>query len=247
MSVSSANLKLARANRHIRDLENLCEAFIAENPHRLVCENDPKNRMAFVRVVVTKQIPMEASTIIGDALHNLRSSLDHLAAIAIRHAGNQPTRETQFPVGGTPADLEAAIPRKLHGASDAFIRFVREAKPYRDGGDGVVFPLSRLDNLDKHDSIIPSLSVHRVHNIVLSATNPNGCQLHMTVGVVEARGGSINLAAMQPGATMELNKDTYGSFQIEFQQTGILDGEPIIDTLKAFSARCSQIVSTATF
>jgi len=88
VDITGSKLKLARANRHIRDLENLFETFICENPHRIEVDNNS------VSVVFDKAIPSESSTIIGDALHNMRSALDILVSEALRSNGNTPEFNT---------------------------------------------------------------------------------------------------------------------------------------------------------
>ena len=71
--------KLNRADRHIVDLGDLVERFLTSQPfavERVVSED---GRRHVVRWTRTAEIPVEISLVAGDAVHNLRSALDHLA------------------------------------------------------------------------------------------------------------------------------------------------------------------------
>ena len=75
----SAEAKVKRAEKHIRDLKAECDVFLKRNPYRRVAQENPETgeRVTVFRVVETA--PDQISLVLGDAIHNLRSSLDHLA------------------------------------------------------------------------------------------------------------------------------------------------------------------------
>jgi hypothetical protein len=104
-------LKIERGKRHIEELRGEVSRFLAEQPYRLVVEADTDP--AFQRLVLDNvtAFPKEIPLILGDAIHNLRAALDHLACILVRENG-QPDNDVYFPV----VKNAAALPARLHSA-----------------------------------------------------------------------------------------------------------------------------------
>lgn len=95
---------------------------------------------------------------IGDAIHNLRSALDHLACDAVR-LNHRSTKDVYFPFGTTAETLEDQIVRKnFNRASPEAIQLLREQEPWR-GGRLALRAVHDLDVKDKHELIIPVMSV----------------------------------------------------------------------------------------
>ena len=87
--------KLDRAKTHLDELQRLVSDYQAR-AHELVEEESGDPRTVTLRLRLHEPIPLVFSLIIGDIVHNLRSSLDNLAyELARRHAG-----------GDLPPDLE---------------------------------------------------------------------------------------------------------------------------------------------
>ena len=59
-------LKIARAKRHIADLEHLIEAFFSDNPYRIGMDNCPDTGGLRVLAEFGRPLPNDAATIIGD-------------------------------------------------------------------------------------------------------------------------------------------------------------------------------------
>ena len=87
--LAGVRLKIERAKKHINDLEADIRAFRGGNPYRVVTDEHPRTGDITYRLSITKDIPIEWSAIIGDFVHNLRSSLDLLACALIRANHNQ--------------------------------------------------------------------------------------------------------------------------------------------------------------
>src|SRR4051812_10723750 len=91
--------KLQRAKEHMQLLGAVVEAWRKTNPVRLVRDFDLDAGVLSYRVRV--QSPSDAiPLILGDALHNFHSTLDHLAwqlALLGPHGGKPPTGST-FPI-----------------------------------------------------------------------------------------------------------------------------------------------------
>src|ERR1700719_482762 len=79
-SFDSARLKIQRANRHIENLQAVLTEFSAGKFYEFVVDGKPG---ALVTRLL-KPFPDDIPLIIGDAVHNLRSALDHLVTAIVQ-------------------------------------------------------------------------------------------------------------------------------------------------------------------
>lgn len=78
--LSRIRLKIERAKKHIREFEQRLEAFRLRNPYGFMREDDPNTGERIYKVRVSEEPPVEDLALIaGDAIHQTRSALDHLA------------------------------------------------------------------------------------------------------------------------------------------------------------------------
>jgi hypothetical protein len=110
--------------------------------------------------------PPELGLIAGDAIHNARSALDHLAVhIDARGAlladvpfTDDDEKQVQFPITTSPDKFNKAVARRLPHARHEAIDVIERFQPYNvcDSPDiAHIKLLSDLDNVDKHRSIAP--------------------------------------------------------------------------------------------
>jgi len=113
-----------------------------------------KNHLRFT-INENKVLSGEASLVIGDAIHNLRSALDVLLRQTIIRFGGTPEKRTTFPIRKGREELEAALGELEKKAALEICNLIRDdIKPYRDG-NYAIWALHHLDILDKHQFIIP--------------------------------------------------------------------------------------------
>jgi hypothetical protein len=98
--IHGIRLKIERAKKHIRDLDTAIQAFVLNKPYRLEVKPHPIAEIQHTTLYVAeiKPVPQEISLIVGDAIHNLRSALDHLAWQLVEAGGGTPDRNTYFPI-----------------------------------------------------------------------------------------------------------------------------------------------------
>jgi hypothetical protein len=156
----TSRLKIARARQHIFELETFISAFYEANPLRLMVEEgtDPsiQDQMCCWNVRGFTELPPQISIIIGDAVHNLRTSLDILAGDLVQlNSGNR--KNVYFPFAGSANDLDAQInDKKMCRASIDVQKLLRSMKPYK-GGNASLRVIHDLDARDKHSAIIASV------------------------------------------------------------------------------------------
>lgn len=152
--LSGPKLKIGRAKHHVDDIEATLKVFFEAKPYELAAEVDAMTGEEVWRVRIHKCLPRDLSTIVGDVAHNLRSALDQMVCGLVRANRRQVSGGNGFPISGTPHGFTQAKVGKLKNVSPRTNRFIGRLKPYR-GGNKALWLLSELNNMDKHNSIIP--------------------------------------------------------------------------------------------
>ena len=150
--VSRVRLKIKRAEKHIDDLEIAIQRFIDSKPYKIGAKPHPvvaiEHTTLFIEEV--KPVPNDIALILGDAIHNLRSALDHLAWQLVEAGGGTPSKETYFPICETPQQYASAlgkgeIKRMRTGAE----KVLSSVQPHQTS-DQTLWLLHQLDIVDKH-------------------------------------------------------------------------------------------------
>ncbi len=155
----SAWIKINRAKRHLGDLEREISAFHAREPYNVLIDVDTEPGQTLFRANFRETIPIAWGGIIGDIIHNLRAALDNAATGLTIHNGctsKSWLSATYFPMGSSKENFEAALKKKMRGASVRARRVVERLKPYQGGADA----FWRLHNLGRsRQALLLSLSV----------------------------------------------------------------------------------------
>ncbi len=164
LNLTGALGKLDRAAEHVRCLVGEVDAFQNDNPLRTFAEFEG-GRDFLVKVRVPQTPDLRWGVMLGDAVHNLRSALDHAAWELVQRnvrAGFKPAltekqeRSIQYPIGDDRARFDAAP--ILRFLTTRQIALLRRYQPYRRPWPEAS-PLSELawlDNTDKHRIVHPA-------------------------------------------------------------------------------------------
>ena len=159
-------VKVERANKHIFDLESACALSAGRDFHMkaFMLDSDsgskPKLKSSDIHLYEA-----EIPAIAGDAIHNLRSALDHLAyhlvAVGMLHRKRrtEPIYKVQFPIFHSLKEYEAGKMRKVEGMRSKAIQAIDALKPYKDGTDAL-WQIHRWDILDRHRDLL-GIGTHR--------------------------------------------------------------------------------------
>ncbi len=149
--------KMLRADKHLNALRRGIVSFVKVNPCAIVGQNEGNPARYVLRAQVAP-MPPDIAIIVGDAVHNLRSALDHLAWQLVISAGGSPDRFTQFPI------LLDALGKKgpcladvAGGISSGALALVESLQPYNRVDDPTLDPLAilaELSNFDKHRMVV---------------------------------------------------------------------------------------------
>jgi hypothetical protein len=152
--MKNPRLKVERAQSHIKSLIDLSSPLSKDlykvriTPAHSVAILAKPDRIHLIYEPI-RPIAETFALIIGDVVHNLRSSLDHCAAAVVSDiTGNPRDTRVYFPFWGKGQDLKSArgydsIEKALPQAA-VFIR--EEIKPCEDG-NGDLYAVTNLDNM----------------------------------------------------------------------------------------------------
>jgi hypothetical protein len=106
----------------------------------------------------------------GDAIHNLRVSLDHLAWQLVIAAGEAPNRDTCFPIRAAqpgPDHFGICLPDIKPGIPEVMRRTLEEVQPYKreKPANHDLATLHRLDISDKHRQLLVAV-LHISNNML---------------------------------------------------------------------------------
>ncbi len=233
-SVMEANLKIDRANSHIKEAETRILAYLETDFCSFREELDVQSGK-YRYGINTLPLPIDVSLAIGDAFGNLDASLDYLMTGAMRAKTGKPGTRVHFPVHETRDQLRKSFDS---GVAKAFPRLknfvVDKIQPYR-GGRLRVWETRRTNTINKHRLIIPTASVTRVEGFRLYNAEKNAL---VSDSVIEVEGGWLSMP-IGFAFKMEIESKGKPSARIAFSEGAeVFTGEPVIPTMR----QCSQLV-----
>lgn len=249
--------KLKRARKHLANLQSRSQKWLLDNAsHRRSTKKDP-DRPGYYQYSIHSScpnIPLDPfALIIGDVLHNLRSSLDHLVyALALNYTGSlseEVARNLQFPIFGDKdwngkmgvGNARFERNRKawigaIHPEAQAFIK---NLQPYHKGNafaEHALWKFHQLSNLDKHRLLLTSAS--RIGKVSL---DPAKCVNVDTESViVDFSGGPIktnteivrcSFLPINPDRKVDVN--FVPSLDIVFKCGSVVDEKRVLDVFAA--------------
>jgi hypothetical protein len=150
--------KVARAQQFINELRKEESAYRDSKPY--TCE--PLIDASGLSVTVTwRGVGLTPGCLIGDAIHNLRASLDLMASELARLNGKSDS-DVYFPFASDKDELEKSIQKRFRKAGEDAIALLKEFAPYR-GGNESLRAIHDLDIRDKHTALIVSGTTHSMH------------------------------------------------------------------------------------
>jgi hypothetical protein len=163
----SARLKVDRAKQHIRELEALSRN-IPDDSYTVTVEANPKTGIHSVKFSSNPLSPQFA-LVLGDAITNLRSSLDHVFAEA---TGVESERVGQsfFPIRENREGLIGSIQGRLkkRSISQPLCDLILDQVCAYQGGHPTLWALNKLANIDKHRLLI---AINAIIGVTVSYTH----------------------------------------------------------------------------
>lgn len=164
-NLDGVRVKLGRAKRHLDELRAALAPMSDPSAFSIVGSSvDGSPSRIEYRVVDVPVIDPVVGAIVGDIVHNLRSSLDHVAWQLVLLDGGQPDDRTAFPLHETRTNRKGN-PRQLTIEPDIgdprIMAAVEAMQPFSEANYGhdpaadALGIVGRLDNIDKHRLLLP--------------------------------------------------------------------------------------------
>jgi hypothetical protein len=239
----SSRLKIERAKCHISELNSEIAEFLSRDPYRIIIEDGPDSGQCSWTIRVREEVPIHFPTILGDAVHNLRTALDILACDLVR-LNEQSPKDVYFPFCLKRDDFEGAI-RKRHidRAAPEVLNIIRRLEPYEDGAGYMLRAIHDLDIIDKHQLLIPV-----VHCVNIPYTSFSS---HFSDDQIFLKLRSTHFDRVKDGTVLcytpitdEINvgQNLKFTFEITFGDGQSLEGQPIIPQLYEVTSFIARII-----
>jgi hypothetical protein len=241
----ASDLKIARAKKHLQELETEIAAFFRAKPYRLVIEPwELNNETGFVShawvVRISGSLTPTVATIIGDIFHNLRTSLDTLACDLVRIAGKS-VQQVYFPFSATANELPEMIKRRnMNRAGTHVTKMIIDLAPYK-GGNTMLRSIHDMNILDKHQTLVPVIAggISPAMTIAFDPARPTDIPRIPTK--IDRDGQS--LVVMPPISNLPLGTELPADWAITFDaNAGPLAGREVIETLNQLTGLTESIV-----
>jgi len=233
--LQSAWLKIERANQHANALDATIQRWLGDRPYRLSLDADGETGEQVCRIHVVRTPPLEWSVVIGEAIHGLRTALDH-AVYALSGLHGEPPSGTEFPIfKDEPMFRNTNRPGglwKIRGLGDATREVVESVQPFHHGGGEperhLLWVLHQLSNADKHRSLNLTSAFLGQSEITLEADG--GVTLKRTqIGASGPVKDGAELARWSVAVSDEGKVELKGqiAYGIAFDEAGPAKGEPV--------------------
>jgi len=197
----------------------------------------------------------------GDAIQNMRGALDHLAyqLFLVGSRGVQSDgHRVYFPISESAQKFDSSLLGKVNGMRPDAIARLRTIEPYKGGKGHQLWLLNELNNTDKHRLLLPIGAALRgvdfgpfVHRIAKEQVAKGKWNRDLVPDMMPPffvrpqdkmcplKAGDelfIDIADAEPMSNMRF------IFDIALAQPGVVDGEPLIETLEQFAQLVNKTV-----
>lgn len=233
--LTGVRAKIERAKKHVRDLDVAIRAFTDRNPGRECVVSQPQSDTAYTLHCVRLLTPIgsDIPVIAGDAVHNLRSALDHLAWQLVEANGQTPGRHTYFPLCDQAQKYRAPeTERKIEGISAPAKQVIEAAQPYQAGYD-LLGTLHEMNNWDKHRLLLVAACRLVNTKVEIRPTDPGPVPTWQIAGPGPLQifeDGDPIFLVHSPG-NMQADQQLDITFTVAFREPQVVHGKPILETL----------------
>lgn len=228
--------RVSRAQEHLEAIQSQLLAYYHADECVVRGKYNPKLDGGTGHVedvtITTPPIHPRLNTLVGEFLHDLRSSLDHLAWQLVLDAGRTPSRATCFPIAdadpGTDKKGERRSPGVPGGVSAAARTLIGAAQPYQWGAryrEHPLWLLHQLWNIDKHRYVIAQGSRTAIHQMPMLMP-----PFTFTTALESATEHGARLRIVPGDASVDV--DMYTTIQIAIHEPDYGIERPLLRTLE---------------
>lgn len=211
--------------------------------------------VATVLVIHAPTFPRETGLLVGEVLHNFRSSLDYLAWALVKHTGKRQltarqAREIQFPMASKRASFQSQWSSRLRGVPIVpYQAIIDDFQPYRRTAAGrAMRTLRNLSDADKHRLLIPAVAFPYKVDLKIEVKPPwtlvghkEMLALHRPVKA-GTKLASLLLVRLGPG---QQSVEVHGNFFVYPELPQRLGAEATLNSIRNSCSDCIERVTAA--
>jgi hypothetical protein len=246
--------KLNWATRRCNELEADVEDFRRTRPYKIGHRQDDTSEEVTFVVEVVPELPVSLQLLLGDVIHNLRSTLDHLAGALVSAAGGTPDTTTSFPIFESHQAYQDHSRKRLDGVSPYCLQTFDNMQPYKGGWGHWAWQLHRLDIIDKHRLLLAvgTMAVGRTMTVseqaaFLAKRTIIGPRAHAAKQYARAS-SSTNIVPVHVGyelgkfPTTEIPQNIGFAFDLAINEPEIAPLQPTSLLLRSFSSGVARAI-----
>jgi hypothetical protein len=234
--LSGVRLKLDRAEVHIKAFRRKIETFSKGDPPPFGFRTDktagPDKSVEYVLYAIVREPPpRELALLVGDALHSLRSALDHLVYELVPPR-NRKSLKLQFPIFVDECEFKVRSPPMIKGIKGDERTLIERLQPYAAADPPQNDPLAilrKLSNLDKHRLLVPMISGTSVKDTWIGSDNAKIRWTLLERGPVEHDAKIVAFTATPEDPAKNMNVQPQSGLQIQLRDTGVIRSMVDID------------------
>ena len=160
-ALSSAHSKLDRARTHLRALHKLCEPLLDASAYEIRPDIERHGCEYRFRVHAMPMVPDQLSEVIGDCIHNIAATLDHIAWGLVADVGGTPNSDTSYKIFRTSRKKRVWLTGLPPNRDYPFLDVIDWHQPHRRHGSiSDALPIIEdLDIIDKHRELLVAAAV----------------------------------------------------------------------------------------
>lgn len=233
---ADARAKLARARVHIADVNTAITGYLATNFYQFTVQTNKDG--TFELIFQSLHQPDQAlNATIGDAISNLRSTLDYTVNAALfpitgkRDAGGYPFADDAKGVGGQAKVVLAPLGQAV------IDHVVDQMQGYQGGAGHTLWALNKLRNIDKHRLLVATAQNVGVRLSFIETVNQNSFN---GVGIVFPAGQQRSIfKAPIGGVNIQFTQEPQPLFEVLLREPPYFEGE-----VRAFLEEAAKQIET---
>lgn len=230
-------------------LQDTLAQFLTSGSYQVSVRDEPETQSRFYEIVQRRSLPESIPFLSGDAIHSLRTALDHVAYEIVERGRRIPSQGLVFPIKDTRSEVVDAMKTEIQAAAgtDIVSLIVDGIQPHRGGHrEGhSLWVLHRLDCVDKHRKLLTAVEdvgFHHIEAVDEEGTTYTGLTL-TSVGK-----GALQWPAYVRGKKLYLKNEGKLTFGIQFHEVEAAEGElvlPLLNRLKVAVIRTIDRIAEA--
>lgn len=230
-------LKIKRAIQHVEEFQTELGRFDSTHPYVISSKRDPNTRQLIYYVSEAKPLVPELVLLAGEVISDFRTALEYAAFELAGCPSGKGSQNVGFPIFESAEKYKAGLAAKVQGMPQAAIDLIDSAKPYK-GGNDPLWILHELNNRSKHRFLLTAASALQDFNLGKHVW-ANRLPESFMHGVPDFYVRPVdNIFPVKEGCELfrdapdaKENKNVEFRFVISFNEPGVCEGEPIIETI----------------